>query len=62
MYLTTRTSCSRHAGSILLRGANEYTLDEMERALHDSMCCVKRVLESNDVVPGKSEVYLLYEY
>jgi T-complex protein 1 subunit alpha len=47
---------SQRAGSILLRGANEYTLDEMERALHDSMCCVKRVLESNDVVPGGGAV------
>jgi T-complex protein 1 subunit alpha len=47
---------SQRAGSILLRGPNEYTLDEMERALHDSMCCVKRVLESNDVVPGGGAV------
>merc|ERR1719258_917900 len=47
---------SQRAGSILLRGANEYTLDEMERALHDSMCCVKRVLESHDVVPGGGAV------
>jgi hypothetical protein len=29
-----------------------YSLDEMERALHDAMCVIKRVLESNDVVPG----------
>ena len=27
-------------------------LDEMERSLHDSLCVVKRTLESNRVVPG----------
>jgi len=40
------------SGSILLRGANSYMLDEMERSLHDSLCVVKRVLESGKVVPG----------
>ncbi|KAI3891514.1 hypothetical protein MKW92_014405 [Papaver armeniacum] len=29
------------------RGANDYMLDEMERALHDALCIVKRTLESN---------------
>mmetsp|Transcript_41582 Transcript_41582/g.98043 ORF Transcript_41582/g.98043 Transcript_41582/m.98043 type:complete len:553 (+) Transcript_41582:59-1717(+) len=47
---------SLRSGSILLRGPNEYTLDEMERSLHDAMCVVKRVLESNDVVPGGGAV------
>ena len=28
----------------------------MERALHDAMCVIKRVLESNDVVPGGGAV------
>jgi T-complex protein 1 subunit alpha len=27
-------------------------LDEMDRSLHDSLCVVKRVLESGSVVPG----------
>merc|ERR1712127_252967 len=27
-------------------------LDEIDRSLHDSLCVVKRVLESNAVVPG----------
>jgi T-complex protein 1 subunit alpha len=40
------------SGSILLRGANEYMLDEMERSMHDALCMVKRVLESGKVVPG----------
>lgn len=34
------------------RGANDYMLDEMDRSLHDSLCVVKRVLESGNVVPG----------
>ena len=35
------------AQTIILRGANEYFLDEVERSIHDSLCVVKRVLESN---------------
>lgn len=42
--------------SILLRGANEYMLDEMERALHDSFCSVKRILESKKIVAGAGAV------
>ena len=37
---------------MLLRGANDYMLDEMDRSLHDAFCIVKRVLESGEVVPG----------
>lgn len=37
---------------MLLRGANDYLLDEMDRSLHDAFCIVKRVLESGAVVPG----------
>jgi len=40
------------AQSIILRGANDYMLDEVDRSLHDSLCVVKRVLESKSVVPG----------
>jgi len=42
----------RGASTVVLRGANEYMLDEMDRALHDALCAVKRVLESNTLVPG----------
>ena len=35
--------------SIVLRGANDYMLDEMERSIHDSLSIVKRTLESNTV-------------
>lgn len=31
-------------------------LDEMERSVHDALCVVKRVLESNTVVPGGGAV------
>jgi len=42
--------------SIILRGANSYMLDEMERSMHDALCIVKRTLESNAVVPGGGAV------
>jgi T-complex protein 1 subunit alpha len=41
-----------YAQTILIRGANEFMIDEVERSLHDSICVVKRVLESNFVVVG----------
>ncbi|OMJ12557.1 T-complex protein 1 subunit alpha [Smittium culicis] len=44
------------ASSVILRGANDYMLDEMERSLHDSLCTVGRVLESSSVVPGGGAV------
>jgi T-complex protein 1 subunit alpha len=44
------------AVSIVLRGANDFMLDEMERSLHDSICIVKRTLESNAVVAGGGAV------
>ncbi|KAF5959203.1 hypothetical protein HYC85_000412, partial [Camellia sinensis] len=42
--------------SLILRGANDYMLDKMERALHDSLCITKRTLESNTVVAGGGAV------
>ncbi|RKU48892.1 T-complex protein 1 subunit alpha [Coniochaeta pulveracea] len=42
--------------SIILRGPNEYSLDEMERSVHDSLCAVKRTLESGSLVPGGGAV------
>ncbi|GIY82538.1 t-complex protein 1 subunit alpha [Caerostris extrusa] len=47
---------ARSAASIILRGANDYYVDEMERSVHDSLCVVKRVLESKIVVPGGGAV------
>ena len=43
---------SLQAQTILLRGANEYMLDEVERSVHDALCAVKRVLESNSLLVG----------
>lgn len=44
------------SSSIILRGPNDFTLDEMERSMHDSLCTVKRTLESGSVVPGGGAV------
>lgn len=38
--------------TLLLRGANEFMLEEAERSIHDALCAVKRVLESNSLVVG----------
>jgi T-complex protein 1 subunit alpha len=45
-----------HACTIVLRGANEFMLDEMDRSLHDSLCVIKRMLESNSLVAGGGAV------
>ncbi|TMS32744.1 hypothetical protein L596_000549 [Steinernema carpocapsae] len=47
---------ARTAASIILRGANDIMLDEMERSVHDALCVVRRVLESNKVVCGGGSV------
>lgn len=44
------------AASCILRGPNDFTLDEMERSVHDSLCAVKRTLESGSIVPGGGAV------
>jgi len=43
---------AKPAASIILRGANDMYVDEMDRSVHDSLCAVKRVIESKNVVPG----------
>jgi len=51
------TGCkARNAASIILRGANDFYIDEMERSVHDSLCVVKRVIESRKVVTGGGAV------
>ncbi|KAJ1967770.1 chaperonin-containing T-complex alpha subunit Cct1 [Dispira parvispora] len=47
---------ARSSASIILRGANDFMLDEMERSVHDCLCAVKRTLESGNVVPGGGAV------
>ena len=44
------------SASIVLRGSNDYQLDEMERSMHDSLSAVKRTLESGNIVPGGGAV------
>jgi len=49
--------CSSDAAcSVVLRGANEYLLDEMDRSLHDCLCVLKRMIESNSLVAGGGAV------
>eukprot|EP00879_Flechtneria_rotunda_P005444 GHRR01005737.1.p1 GENE.GHRR01005737.1~~GHRR01005737.1.p1 ORF type:complete len:426 (+),score=192.76 GHRR01005737.1:139-1416(+) len=55
MIMITGAKTSR-AATLLLRGANDMHLDEMDRSLHDALCVVKRVLESGAVVPGGGAV------
>lgn len=38
--------------TMVLRGPNDFMLDEVERSIHDSVCVMKRTLESGYVVPG----------
>ncbi|CAM9789208.1 unnamed protein product [Ectocarpus sp. 6 AP-2014] len=47
----TQASCT-----VVLRGANDFMLDEMDRALHDSLMVIKRMLESNVLVAGGGSV------
>lgn len=47
----TTKSCT-----ILLRGANEFMLDEIERSVHDALCAVSRTLESAEVCAGGGAV------
>lgn len=47
---------NHNSASIILRGPNEYFLDEADRSMHDAFCVVKRVLESKKLVPGGGAV------
>lgn len=51
-----RGCATRMATTVVLRGANEMALDEMDRALHDALMVVKRLLESNQLVAGGGAV------
>ena len=42
--------------SIVLRGANDMMLNEMERSLHDALCVEQRVMESKSLVVGGGSV------
>lgn len=46
----------RRMASIVLRGANEQLLDEMERSVHDALFALKRTMESRAIVAGGGSV------
>jgi T-complex protein 1 subunit alpha len=54
--IVVRGTKARTASSIILRGPNDFYCDEMERSIHDSLCVVKRVMESKNVVVGGGAV------
>lgn len=43
---------SSRATTLILRGANDYMVDEAERSVHDAICAVSRALEHDSLVPG----------
>jgi len=55
-FVTIRGCSLSKTSSVILRGANSYLLDEMERSLHDALCIVQKTLESGTVVPGGGAV------
>jgi len=46
----------RSSASIIVRGANYFMCDEIERSVHDALCVVKRVFESKSLVCGGGSV------
>ena len=44
------------SASMILRGPDDFQLDEMERSVHDARSVVKRTLESGSIVPGGGAV------
>lgn len=47
---------SSKCSTILLRGANEVVLGEVERSVHDALCVVSKALENTALVPGGGAV------
>mmetsp|Transcript_124710 Transcript_124710/g.353041 ORF Transcript_124710/g.353041 Transcript_124710/m.353041 type:complete len:547 (-) Transcript_124710:95-1735(-) len=55
-FIFIKGCAATRAATILLRGANEFMLEESERSIHDALCAVSRTLESSAVVPGGGAV------
>ena len=55
-YMFFEGMAETRAQTVILRGANDFFLDEVERSIHDSLCVIKRVLESNSIVAGGGSV------
>lgn len=51
-----RGCATSRATTIVLRGPNEYMLDEMDRSLHDALMVIKRCLENRALVVGGGSV------
>lgn len=51
-YLFIKGMEKHTCNTILIRGPNDFMLDEIDRSIHDSLCVMKRTLESGYVVPG----------
>ncbi len=45
-----------HVCSLILRGPNEFFLDEVDRSIHDALCVLKRALEQKKMVVGGGAV------
>lgn len=51
-FIFIRGAKEARASTLLLRGANDYMLEETERSIHDALMAVSKTAESNSVVPG----------
>lgn len=51
-YIFIRNTQANRAASIILRGANDFLVDEIERSIHDALCAVSRAMESKQLVVG----------
>lgn len=56
IFVKNPKSSTNKIATLILRGANEHFLDEVERSIHDSLCVLKRTLESGKVVAGGGAV------
>lgn len=55
-FIFVRGAKESRASTLLLRGANEYLLEESERSVHDALMAVSKTVESQYVVPGGGAV------
>ncbi|UKJ89092.2 T-complex protein 1 alpha subunit [Theileria orientalis] len=42
--------------TMILRGANDFFINELERSVHDALCALSTALEQNSLVPGGGSV------
>merc|ERR1719265_1626632 len=55
-FIFIKDCAATKACTVLLRGANEFMLEEADRSVHDALCAVSRTMESNSVVAGGGAV------